>query len=93
MIKLRVLSHFFYTGKLISSFSAFSVETVIPVESVAVSGRTVSSRTGNRYIDHFAIVFGLIQFVDSFLSLNVVRHFYETEATGSSCFPVSDNFC
>ena len=66
---------------LVSSFFAFAVEVVVTVETATISCRTFCSRTSYSYVDYFSIIFSLIQFVDSFLSLCIVSHFYETKAT------------
>ena len=53
----------------------------VTVKTATTTGRTIGSRFCNVHVDNLTIVLSLIQFINSFLPLRVVRHFHETETS------------
>ena len=69
---------------------------VVTASSVAVATASVRSFFSGAcyvYCDNLLVVFSTVQFVNSFLSSCIVRHFYECESSGSSAFSVSNYSC
>ena len=68
---------------------------VVTASSVAIAaiGRSFFAGACHVYRDLFVVKFSTVQFVNGFLACCIVRHFYETETSGSSCFSVCNDSC